>query len=114
MDMIKLSVDFSKVKTVDDFHNKMKELFGFPDFYGKNYHALIDCLSSLRYPDDGMTEIHINKDEYILLEINDVKYRQNNCDVINSLFSAIQCVNYRCKQMGDNPSILLLLTLSSH
>ncbi|EMH4164457.1 barstar family protein [Pluralibacter gergoviae] len=44
----------SKPEIEDDFHNEMKILFGFHDFYGKNTHALIDCLTSLRYPEDGM------------------------------------------------------------
>lgn len=72
MELIKLSIDFSNVKTVDDFHTKMKELFGFPDFYGRNYNAFIDCLSSLRFPEDRMTTVHIVKSECILLMIYNI------------------------------------------
>ena len=112
--MIKLSIDFSKINNVTEFHDEMKELFGFPDFYGKNAHALIDCLTSLRYPEDGMTSINIGKDDYILLEVSNIKYHENDSEMTKILFSSIQFVNYRCNFMGDNPSILLSLTQSCH
>ncbi len=31
--------------TIEDFHNQIKEVLDFPDYYGKNYGALWDCLT---------------------------------------------------------------------
>ncbi|WP_072032321.1 barstar family protein [Erwinia sp. 9145] len=107
----KLSIDFSTLETIDDFHNKMKESFGFPDFYGKNTHAFIDCLTSLRYPEDGMTSITLKKDEILLLEVNGLNYK--NSEIANTFFSSIQYVNYRCTYLKDKDAIVILLNQSS-
>ncbi|MEE3664884.1 barstar family protein [Brenneria sp. g21c3] len=110
MKVKRLYIDFSKLETMDDFHNEMKSIFGFPDFYGKNTHALIDCLTSLRYPDDGMTTITLKKDETLLLEVNNLNYR--NIEVVNTFFSSIQYVNYRCAYLKDKEAIAILLNQS--
>lgn len=58
MKFISIDIDFSDICPEDsddeykNFHQKMAETFGFPDFYGKNLAALIDCLSDLRVYDD--------------------------------------------------------------
>ncbi len=38
-------LDFSKVSNWDELHDLLKEKFGFPDYYGRNWSALWDCLS---------------------------------------------------------------------
>ena len=40
-----------------ELNKTMKELLGFPDFYGMNWDAMIDCLSYMRYPHEQMTEL---------------------------------------------------------
>lgn len=47
MKFISVDIDFLDIYS-KNFHLKMAEIFGFPDFYGKNLAALIDCLSDLR------------------------------------------------------------------
>ena len=110
MKMVRLVIDFLKIKTVDNFHDEMKKLFGFPDFYGRNIHALIDCLTSLRYPEDGMTSVNIDKNSAVLLEVRNLDYTKY--DLIEMLFSSVQYVNFRCKYMEDEPLIFIYLIQS--
>lgn len=37
-------LNFSKVRDWDDLHDLLKEKFGLPDYYGRNWSALWDCL----------------------------------------------------------------------
>ena len=46
---------------------KMKELLGFPDFYGMNWDAMIDCLSYMRQPSAGMSSVALNDDEALVI-----------------------------------------------
>jgi RNAse (barnase) inhibitor barstar len=39
MKIITLSVDFKEISNAAEFHDKFKQLFGFPDFYGNNFHV---------------------------------------------------------------------------
>ncbi|MBQ2815831.1 MAG: barstar family protein [Clostridia bacterium] len=49
-------LDFSACNRFRDVHSVLKEKFGFPDYYGKNWGALWDCLHGLF--DDVIIEIH--------------------------------------------------------
>ena len=42
--MVKLILDFSKVKYFSDIHKVIKDTFKFPDHYGENLDALWDCM----------------------------------------------------------------------
>ena len=101
----RLSIDFSKINNVIDFHDEMKEIFGFPDFYGKNIHALIDCLSSLRFPEDAMTKIHINMDEVLIIEVINITF--SKVDVIKDFIIAIESVNQRSVVKGRLAPLLV-------
>lgn len=51
-----LDIDFTGIDSQGRLHDLLKRVFGFPDFYGANFHALVDCWSSMRSPADGMSE----------------------------------------------------------
>ena len=42
-----ICVDFSTCETPEDIHKLLKESFGLPEYYGKNWSALDDCLYHL-------------------------------------------------------------------
>ena len=43
--MKEIVFDSSQIETMDELHEKLAEVLGFPDHYGKNLDALYDCLS---------------------------------------------------------------------
>lgn len=59
----------SEIDSWEDFHEASRTAFGFPDFYGMNNNAWIDCLSYLD-DGDGMSTIVLGRDEVldVLLE----------------------------------------------
>lgn len=107
MKEIELTIDFENTHTKDDLHNKMSELFGFPDFYGRNFDALIDCLSSLRIPEDELTSINISQDECILLRMAHVE--SLSAELAYDLFTVIQSVNQRGYYEDEKDTIRLVL-----
>jgi len=42
-------LDFTDCEYLDEIHNILKEKFGLPEYYGKNWDALWDCLDGLFY-----------------------------------------------------------------
>lgn len=103
----KVVIDFSIVNSLNEMHAVLAEVFGFPDFYGKNVNALIDCWSSLRSPEDEMTRITIAQDELVLLEVKGMTHLDQI--MMNHFITAVEGVNERFKEeLGQLPMILLL------
>jgi hypothetical protein len=72
--------------------------------------TFIDCLTSLRIPEEGMTSINIKQNEYILLEVNNINQLPDNLK--HDFLLSIQEVNSRSILFGEKASILLLLCKS--
>ena len=53
-----IALDTGRITDRDTFHTVFAEAFGFPDFYGRNMNAWIDCITCLDDPDAGMTTVH--------------------------------------------------------
>ena len=72
-------LDFSDVKCWDDLHDLFKEKFGFPEYYGRNWSALSDCL----------WDRFVNEDNYIVelhgfLSLNEDM--AENCRIMLEIF----------------------------
>ncbi|MDP8079977.1 barstar family protein [Phocoenobacter skyensis] len=104
---MQLTIDFTNINSLDEMHNQLKDSFGFPDFYGNNGNALIDCLTSLRYPQDGMLEVTIGIDEVLELEIKN--FPLHNEVIVDTFFRSIKAVNKRYISKGNMPVIHLIL-----
>ena len=51
-------LDFTGCKNLREIHSILKNKFGFPDYYGKNWSALWDCLDGL-FLDEGEVIVKI-------------------------------------------------------
>ena len=90
--------------TEKDLHLVFKEKLGFPDFYGMNWDALIDCLSSLRDPETGMTEVSLEEDEVLLIYCNDLSKSKFDSNVF---VDVIEFVNARGLAWFNKPFVTL-------
>ncbi|EET80885.1 Barstar, ribonuclease (Barnase) inhibitor [Campylobacter showae] len=108
MKFISVDIDFLDIYS-KNFHLKMAEIFGFPDFYGKNLAALIDCLSDLRTfgDEEPMTRYSLNDDECLLLNVRNLSKASN--DLRRKFLLALEAVNTRLSA-GKTPTILVNLT----
>ena len=43
----KYTLDFSKITSIDEVHQIIKDELDFPDYYGKNWYAFWDCLTDM-------------------------------------------------------------------
>ena len=53
-----VEVDTADIHDWDSFHAVFSDAFGFPNFYGRNMDAWVDCLTYLDDPAAGMTRVH--------------------------------------------------------
>lgn len=90
------------------FHRICKEAFGFPDFYGNNMNAWIDCLSYLD-SDDGMTKFCLEEDEIMHIEITETEsFSSRLPEIYEALIECTIFVNQRYLESEGRPRISLI------
>ena len=101
-------IDCENIKDWESFHDEFNSVFGFPDFYGRNMDAWIDCMSSLSEPDEGMTQIHCDKGNVITIELENVReFKLNHPGLYDAIIECTAFVNWRLIDKGQQPVLSL-------
>ena len=66
--MKRIQLDTAEIRDWDSFHQVFQEAMGFPEFYGRNLDAWIDCMSYLDDPAAGMSQVSVERGKALLLE----------------------------------------------
>ncbi|HVL77263.1 MAG TPA: barstar family protein [Noviherbaspirillum sp.] len=104
---MQVRLDGRQLLTWPAFHQVCRAAFGFPDFYGANMDAWIDCMSGLR-DDDGMTRFSLGPEETLEIEVvhGDALRRQAPA-ILEALEECVEEVNVRCAEAGEPPVLAL-------
>lgn len=95
--MAHVKLDTKRISDWDSFHLVSKDAFGFPDFYGMNMNAWIDCLTYLR-EDDGMSRFQLAKDEMLHIEVSDTEnFNSRLPEIFDAFVECSAFVNIGCK-----------------
>lgn len=90
------------------FHNVFSEIMGFPDFYGRNMDAWIDCMTSLNSPDDGLSKIHCASPDVVGLHLGDVEDFKLRCpEIYDAIIECCAFVNFRRLEQGQSAVLAL-------
>jgi hypothetical protein len=90
------------------FHKMCREAFGFPDFYGMNMNAWIDCLTFLN-EGDGMSRFHLAEGEMLHIEVSNTKsFNSRLPEIFDALVECSSFVNQRYIEDGKSPGLSLI------
>jgi len=96
MKVVKINMEV--VETWDNFHDIFYEKFNFPNYYGRNMDAWIDCMNDLT-------------DDIVVL---DLKKYSNYSDYKNEFILAVlesaAFVNYRRVESGEKPFLIVSMS----
>ncbi len=93
----------------NDFHAACMTAFGFPDFYGCNMDAWVDCLSYLR-DEDGMTQFRLKPAEKLQIVVDHAEIlRKKAPHILEDIAFCIEGINDRYADYGENPALELKL-----
>jgi hypothetical protein len=107
--MARVELDGAALTDWDAFHAASKAAFGFPDFYGNNMDAWIDCLSYLR-DDDAMSCFRLQPDEVLKIEVlHTEQLRQQAPQILAELDFCVTAINERYADYGEKPALQLVL-----
>ena len=98
-------IDGAQLHDWDSFHSVFASAFGFPEFYGRNMDAWIDCMTSLDAPADGMTSVHGSKSDPVVLQLDTVNAMPK--EIFDAVVECAAFVNWRRLENGE-PAILML------
>jgi RNAse (barnase) inhibitor barstar len=90
----------------DSFHDVFCEALGFPDFYGRNMNAWIDCMTYLDDPNSAMTTVHAPPGGVITIELIDVAEFIERCpEQYAALIECAAFVNWRRIEQNEEPVV---------
>lgn len=107
--MIKtVRINADLIKDWDSFHDLFKITFGFPDFYGRNMNAWIDCMTYIDDKDSGMTKVSINKTDTLVIELtNSNEFKQRCPDIHSAILECAAFVNFRKVENNEQSMIAI-------
>ena len=103
-----IKLDGKKLVGAEKFHSTFSSTFGFPDFYGRNMSAWVDCMSYLDDPDGEMTKVHVPRGQTVTLQIDNYGYFKKAGQ--KQWLDLLECsafVNYRQLEAGRRPLLVL-------
>lgn len=105
-----VEVDLAPVSDWGSFHDVFAQALGFPDFYGRNLNAWIDCLTYAD-EDDRMRNVVVAAGDVLTLQLAGCKELRARCpEIYEALVDCAAFVNWRRIEVGDRP----ILALSYH
>src|SRR5262249_37534786 len=106
--MKSVKIDCSRIDSWNSFHWVFDEALGFPDYYGMNVNAWIEYLTDLDDPDSGMTSIHVEKGQVLVLELLNVSpFQRDHAELYATIIELSALVNYRRIEAGQEPILAL-------
>jgi Barstar (barnase inhibitor) len=106
----RFKVDTSRITDWETFHTVFADVMGFPEFYGRNMDAWIDCMTYLDAPEAGMTRVLAKPGELFPLEIEHARdFQRRLPDVFATFIDCAAFVNWRRVETGEAPVLSLVL-----
>jgi len=106
--MATVRLDTSGISDWDSFHTTCREVFGFPDFYGMNMNAWIDCLTYLDLG-DGMSRFELAPGEILNIEVTHTQsFNSRAPEIFDALVECTAFVNQRHIEAGKPPLLHLV------
>jgi len=106
--MVLVRIPTSRIVDWESFHDVFAEVFGFPDWYGRNMNAWIDCLSDLDDPETTLCSKNAAAGESFVLHVEDGNEFSQRCP--EQYLAILECaayINWRRVDRGENAILLI-------
>jgi RNAse (barnase) inhibitor barstar len=105
-----VTIPVAEITDWPSFHTVFQRALGFPDFYGRNLDAWIDCMTSVDAPEDCLTTVNVQPGEILVLTVNDpFDFRRRCPEQFDALIECSAFVNFRRVEVGEPPLLAILL-----
>lgn len=106
--MKRIRLETTKIVDRSSFHEAFKELLGFPEWYGANMNAWIDCMSDLEDTKSSITQFKLRPGQTLIIEIVDTEsFAKRIPDVFADFVVCTAAVNRRYLRWTGEPVVTL-------
>lgn len=96
VDEVTVVIDTREINDSSTFHEVFKERMGFPEFYGRNMDAWIDCMGCDDSPEAAMSTIRLKAGQKLILHLEHAVDFNRRCpELFNHLVDCTDFVNSR-------------------
>lgn len=107
---VTIEIDANEISDWESFHTVFAKELGFPEFYGRNMNAWIDCMTCLDDKGAGMTATNAAPGHLAILHMrHTAEFQKRVPDVFAALVDCAAFVNFRRTEAGEEPVLALLL-----
>lgn len=86
-----IEIDCGRIRDWDTFHDEFSTALGFPEFYGRNMDAWIDCLTYLDDLNSGMSKVVVSEGQVLSLVLVKVKeFRERVPEIYAALLLSVR------------------------
>ena len=102
-----IDIPVSEISDWDTFHDVFATALGFPEFYGRNVNAWIDCLTYVD-EDDGMTSFVVQPGDVLTLQFAGAGDFEERCpEQYSAIVECSAFVNWRRIESGQRPVVAI-------
>ena len=106
---MEITIDFATIKNWDEFHRVFSSVMGFPEFYGKNMDAWIDCMSYINDPDAGMSKLVVKTGENLEINVAGTEDAFRQCpELFQAFLECTAFVNQRFIDSKDSTRVKII------
>ena len=98
-------IDGTRISDWTSFFDAFAQAFGFPDYFGRNMDAWIDCMTCL---DEEMSQVQVAPGELVCIALDHAAHFKAECP--NQYQALVECaafVNWRRMEIGEDPILVL-------
>ncbi len=107
--MVLVKLDTNQITDWETFHTVFAKAFGFPEVYGRNMNAWIDCMTYLDDPEAGMTTVHPPPGSVVMLQLEEVDSFVQRCpEQYDAIVECAAFVNWRRMNHANEAPVLAL------
>lgn len=100
-----IRVNGAKMTDWSSFFDEFSSAFGFPDFFGRNMNAWIDCMTNL---DEEFNAVQVQPGELVCIALDNAANFKTRCpEQFQAFVECASFVNWRRLEVGE-PAILVL------
>jgi RNAse (barnase) inhibitor barstar len=105
---VTVEIDCGEITDWRSFHDAFRSAFGFPDWYGRNMDAWIDCMTCLDDRTSRLSKLTVEAGSAVVMTLRNAdRLKEKNRTIYDALIECSASVNWRRMELGEEPILML-------